>query len=172
MRAVAEELSLSAMALYRYVADKEELLTLVRTRAFHRFADEQARAYDGTGDPLGRIDDLGRAYVSFALSEPDAYRIMFELSQPSGDHPELKREAERSFSYLRKAVEAAARANIIPGDALSNAHLAWAAMHGIVSLHLAGKLTMGRDLLSLTDYLTQMCEAAPKFTSKSKRKKR
>jgi AcrR family transcriptional regulator len=172
MRAVAEELSLSAMALYRYVADKQELLVLVRTHAFRRFADAQERAYASADRPLERIRALEQAYVVFALAEPDAYRIMFELRQNGGDHPELLREVERSFSYLRKAVEAAVKAKIVPGDALSNAHVAWATVHGAVSLHLAGKLTLGRDLLSLMDYLVQVFEVSSKSTPKSKRKKR
>jgi AcrR family transcriptional regulator len=168
MRAVAEALSLSAMALYRYVADKEELLILVRTHAFRRFADAQAQAYASTHGLKKRVQVIGEAYVAFALAEPDAYRIMFELRQPQGEHPELAREVERSFSYLRKSFEALEQAGHLEGDALSAAHLAWATVHGAVSLHLAGKLTMGRDVLALLSYLGKAMEG-PKTSTRRKR---
>ena len=39
----------------------------------------------------------------------------------------------------------------IEGDPLTVAHLAWAQVHGVISLHLAGKLIMGRSVEDLID---------------------
>jgi len=104
---------------------------------------------------------LGRAYVSFALDEPDAYHIMFELLQaPAGTYPELDAEQARSFSYLHAAVEAAVDAGILEGDSLRRAHYLWAQVHGLVSLHLAGKLVMGCSLEELVSTLFENAEAA------------
>lgn len=156
MRELAAELGVSPMTPYRYFEGKDDLFVAVRTAAFRRFADTQRDAYDGTPKPLDRVRALQRAYVAFALSEPDAYRIMFELAQkPAGEHPELDAEAARSFSYLHRAVDAAVKAKLLSGDPLTRAHLAWAAVHGIVSLHLAGKLALGRSLEELNQALAQ-----------------
>jgi AcrR family transcriptional regulator len=151
MRSVAEALGVSAMTPYRYLAGKEALFGLVRTEAFRRFADrleaELARA--GT-DPMERLRRLKQAYVAFALDEPDAYRIMFELRQPDPDGAdELTAQSKRSFAALHRTVAAAVTAGALEGDPLTLAHLLWASTHGLVSLHLAGKLTMGRSVTAL-----------------------
>lgn len=141
MRAVASELDVSAMTAYRYVAGKAELLALVRAEAFDRFA--AALADVGGGDPLARLRRLKAAYVRFALAHPDAYRVMFELRGPDDDAvwPELERASARAFGHLASAVEAAIAAGALRGEPRDVAHLLWASTHGLVALHLAGKLS-------------------------------
>jgi hypothetical protein len=46
---------------------------------------------------------------------------------------------------VAEAVEAGA----LEGDPLTIAHLLWAGAHGLVSLHLAGKLSSGRGFAQL-----------------------
>lgn len=147
MRAVAAELGVSAMTPYRYFDGKEGLFAGVRAEAFRRFADRLEAALAGSGDPLARLRRLKQAYVGFAVDEPDAYRIMFELRQVGPDtHPELLAESKRAFGCLHRTVAEAVAAGALEGDPLTTAHLLWASTHGLVSLHLAGKLTMGRSL--------------------------
>jgi len=147
MRALAAELDCSPMTPYRYLAGKEELFALVRTEAFRRFADRQERAAAGGGSVIDRLLRLKKSYIRFAVDQPDAYRIMFELRQPgSRRHPELTAESKRAFSYLHATVVDAVAAGHFRGDPLTIAHLLWASTHGLVSLHLAGKLNMGRSL--------------------------
>jgi AcrR family transcriptional regulator len=138
------------MTPYRYLAGKEELFALVRAEAFRRFADRLEAAMARVGDPVKRLLKLKQAYVRFALDEPDAYRIMFELRQPDARRGgELAAQAKRAFGCLHRTVEEAVDAGRLDGDALTLAHLLWANTHGLVSLHLAGKLTMGRSLETL-----------------------
>jgi AcrR family transcriptional regulator len=161
LRSLAKELGVSPMTPYRYFENKEELFAMVRTEAFRRFADAQCDAVAGVEGPEEALRMLGRAYVSFALDEPDAYHIMFELLQaPAGTYPELDAEQTRSFSYLHAAVEAAVDAGILEGDSLRRAHHLWAQVHGLVSLHLAGKLVMGCSLEELVSTLFENAEAA------------
>ena len=150
MRGVGDALGVSAMTPYRYVAGKDELFALVRAESFRRFADrlEQALAA-GRGEPLRKLLRLKRAYVDFALDEPDAYRIMFELRQQTPRLRELAAESRRAFGALHRTVIEAVEAGDLEGDALTIAHLLWANTHGLVSLHLAGKLTMGRSIRAL-----------------------
>lgn len=151
MRAVADALGVSAMTPYRYLAGKAELFALVRAEAFRRFADRLEAAIARADDPLAALRRLKRGYLAFAVDEPDAYRIMFELRQPA-DHdrwPELERESRRAFGCLVRAVDRAIAAGALAGDPLTIAHLLWASTHGLVSLHLAGRLTAGRTLAQL-----------------------
>ena len=149
MRALAAELGCSPMRPYRYFENKDEIFEAVRRAAFDRFADALAEARDSTRDPLGRMQALCLGYVRFALDEPHAYRIMFELDPPSGTRPPDAEEA-RSWLVMRECVEDAVRAGVLRGDADVLAHLYWSTVHGMVALHLAGKLVLGRGLEELT----------------------
>ncbi len=75
---------------------------------------------------------------------------MFELGQPDPDgHPELREAELRSWTPLRDAVRAAVDAGLLQGDVDLLAHGFWAGVHGLVSLHLAGKLAHGLDIAQL-----------------------
>jgi AcrR family transcriptional regulator len=162
MRALAAELGVSAMTPYRYFANKEQLFDMVRADAFRRLADHQQSAAQRPRDPLGRLAALCHSYVQFALSEPNAYRIMFSLHDDAQEASEaLQREQARSFSYLLAAVEEAAAQRLVHGDPLTCAHLFWSQAHGLVSLELAGKLHVGRTLAELCDaFVASLVERA------------
>ena len=161
LRSLAKELGVSPMTPYRYFENKEELFAMVRTEAFQRFADAQRDAVAELEDPEDALRMLGRAYVSFALDEPDAYHIMFELLQaPAGTYPELEAEQARAFSYLHAAVKASVKAGHLEGESLPRAHYLWAQLHGLVSLHLAGKLVMGCSFEELVSTVFERPEAA------------
>lgn len=155
MRGLGAALGVSAMTPYRYLSGKDELFVLVRAEAFRRFADAlEAALAAAPADPRVRLLELKRAYVAFALAQPDAYRIMFELR--GGDAAaagpaaaELAAQSKRAFGCLHRSVVAAVAHGLLDGDPLTLAHLFWASTHGLVSLHLAGQLGMGRSIHQL-----------------------
>ena len=100
---------------------------------------------------LACLRRLGRAYVGFAIAQPDQYRIMFELQQPAGQLDALATESLRGFRPLLDATRRAVDEGALEGDPTTLAHLLWATTHGLVTLHLAGKLAMGRSLEELSD---------------------
>jgi AcrR family transcriptional regulator len=145
LRAIASEVGCSPMTPYRYFADKQAIFTAVRAAAFTRFADALRHASSGPAE--GLLAELGNAYVGFALDEPHAYRIMFELDQAADENdPELEKSEGGAWSQLRRAVARSIDAEIVAGDPDELAHCYWAALHGLVSLHLASKLRLGLDL--------------------------
>jgi AcrR family transcriptional regulator len=151
LRGLAADLGCSPMTPYRYFRDKSEIFSAVRAAAFARFADTLERA-DRGASPLERLRALGRAYVRFALAEPDAYRVMFELGQPdAGDYPQLLAQGQRAWESLRNAIDDAVAARSLAGDPRLLAHICWAGLHGAVSLHLAGKLALGCTLDDLVE---------------------
>jgi AcrR family transcriptional regulator len=174
MRALAAELGVSAMTPYRYLAGKEELFALVRAEAFRRFADRLEASLETTRGPLERLFDIKRAYVQFAVDDPDAYRTMFELRPPVPDLelPELLAEIRRAFGCLLDTVTDAVRTGALQGDPLTIAHLMWASTHGLVSLHLAGRLRMGRSLAALAalDHELDGLRAVPTRTGAARKR--
>ncbi len=147
LRAIAREMGCSPMTPYRYFRDRDEIFAAVRAAAYREFAEAQEAAILPGQSPLERLAALGRAYVAFALERPDAYRLQFSLSQPCPDgYPDVREGELRAWHPLSRAVEEAVRAGELEGDPEVLAHLLWSATHGLVSLHLAGKLVMGPEL--------------------------
>jgi AcrR family transcriptional regulator len=150
MRAIAAELGDSPMTPYRYFRNKDEIFAMVRTDAYRRFADAQEAAFLASEEPLERLLRMREAYFESALTDADQYRVMFQLDQAPAEHyPELAEQGERAFSYFRRAVESATEAELLEGEPLTIAHLLWAHVRGLVALHLAGKLTLGKTLAEL-----------------------
>jgi len=141
MRELAQALGVSPMTPYRYFKDKDAILAAVRAAAFTRFAARLEAASGETAQPLHRSRNAGQAYVDFALSEPQAYRLMFDLSQPTeGDYPELQAAIVRARRTMTVHIEAMIAAGQLEGDAELIGHLFWSVLHGMLMLQLTGKL--------------------------------
>ena len=158
MRQLADALGCSPMTPYRYFHNKDEILAAVRTAAFDRFAEalEQAAAQAG-GDLRAAGQAVGEAYVRFALGDPDGYRLMFDLTQPHPDrYPELVRASTRARRTMSAALERLVRAGVFHGDPELLGFAFWAGMHGLVMLHLAGKLPAERDFETIRRELMRL----------------
>lgn len=141
MRQLADALGCSPMTPYRYFRNKDEILAAVRAAAFDRFAAALERAVAGAGDPAVAGQAVGQAYVRFALEDPDGYRLMFDVSQPHPDrYPELMRASGRARATMTASIEALVAAGVFHGTPELLGLAFWSAMHGLVMLHLAGKL--------------------------------
>ena len=133
MRQMADALGVSSMTPYRYFKDKDDILAAVRTRAFNRFAGamESARAKPRSGN----------AYLDFALANPAAYRLMFDVSQPTfADYPELIQAMDRARLTMGGGLRELAASGRFSGDVELAAYVYWSTMHGAVMLELAGLL--------------------------------
>lgn len=147
LRAIADELGTSAMAPYRYFANKAEIFALVRAEAARALNDRYAAELHGAGSVFERLVRTRDAYVRFALEHPDRYRIIFEVRSESDDaYPELLAEQQRSVGLFQEIGELAVEAGLFTGDPISSAHLMWAQVHGLISLHLGGNLQLGRTI--------------------------
>ncbi len=141
MRELAQALGVSAMTPYRYFKDKDAILAAVRAAAFNRFAGALEAAGAGSGDAVAHSRAAGEAYVAFALAEPQAYRLMFDLSQPTeSDYPELQTALTRARRTMTAHVEALIEAGLLTGDADLIGHMFWASLHGVLMLRLSDKL--------------------------------
>ncbi len=144
MRQLAAELGVSPMTPYRYFKDKDDILAAARASGFERFADALEAAYDAGDNPVQRAWDVGEAYVKFAFEHPAAYRLMFDLAQPTeSDYPALVRAAARARATMSHYTQGLLDAGLLKGDPDVIAHVFWAAVHGLVVLKLADKLTPG-----------------------------
>lgn len=173
MRQLAEALGCSPKTPYRYFKDKADILATVRAEAFGKFADALEAAANGadTADRARRVSD---AYLAFALENPHAYRIMFDIDVPIDEsHPGLAAQASRAARYITQQAEQLAAAGVIAVDPTLFGWSMWAAMHGLVMLHQSGMLAHGPDYRQLNNFhgalmLAGAAAAAGKKTEKKK----
>jgi AcrR family transcriptional regulator len=148
MRQLAAELGVSSMTPYRYFKDKDAILAAVRRRAFTRFAEAMEKGW--AEEEQAGEGYRGRPYLDFALSNPSAYRMMFDTYQPTfHEYPDLLAAMERARGTMAAGWRRLAESGRFTGDAALAGHLHWSAMHGAVMLELAGLLRPPMDARSL-----------------------
>lgn len=140
LRRIGSALGVTAPALYAYVTDKRDLLRAVAETAF---ADLLAR-FDAieSDDPVDRMRQLSRTYVTFSLDHPELFRTMFlfppEVSIGDATGEELPL-ATQAFNYAADAITEAQAVGAIRADLdpLLVTFTSWTATHGLADvLHL------------------------------------
>jgi len=155
LRALARELGCSHTTPYRYFDGKSEIFALVRAEGFKRFAAFLRERLVGTEDRLERVRLLARAYFDFSTEQSAAFTVIFEMGQSEPDDYAFVNEAATdAWSVLHGVTREAAEAGVLVGDPNELAHTFWAGIHGVATLHLAGKLRMGRSADALLESMT------------------
>jgi AcrR family transcriptional regulator len=153
MRQLAEALGCSPKTPYRYFKDKADILATVRAEAFAKFADALEAATATADEPIERARRVGDAYLQFALKNPHAYRIMFDIDAPIDEsHPDLGSQADRAAKYITQQAEELAKLGLIEVDPKLFGWSMWAATHGLVMLHQAGMLKHAPDYKTLAAF--------------------
>ena len=131
----------SPAAPYRHFSDRDELLANVARRGYEQFETALKSAWNGgRPDVFKAFENVGKAYLHFARSEPAYYSAMFEAGVPLESNPELREAGERCFAVLRQATEqlvATMPARNRPPVLMMALHI-WAVSHGIASLFSRG----------------------------------
>jgi AcrR family transcriptional regulator len=139
MRRVAGAVGCSTTVLYTMFGGKEGLADALYREGFERLR-RRLEATGGELDPLGRLRALAHAYRDNALAERGYYGVMFQQAIPGfRPSPASLAVAGTSLEVLARAVAAAMEAGLLaPEDPRAVAEVLWAAVHGAVSLELAG----------------------------------
>jgi AcrR family transcriptional regulator len=84
LRAVAREMGMASSAIYRYVRDRDELLTRLIVAAYTSLGDAVERAHDAV-DPTdldGRWRAVGTALRDWARAHPHEYALLYGSPVP------------------------------------------------------------------------------------------
>lgn len=148
LREIAKATGRSPMGLYRYFGDREEIIAFLRAQAFDRFSDALEAAFASGTDTFARARAVGRAYLDFALENPESYRLMFDMSRPDDSkYPALAAASKRAGETVTRHVKDLAKAGMVQqGDTAKIGASLWAAAHGVIVLYLAGRLPPGVDV--------------------------
>ncbi|PTR25741.1 TetR family transcriptional regulator [Rhodococcus sp. OK519] len=169
LRAVARDLGVVSSAVYRYVASRDDLLTLLVIDGYTELGAEVDGAVDAlpVDDHRGRLHALARTVRAWAVREPARYALLFGSPVP-GYHAPAERTTgpgTRVIVALIGIVEAAHRAGAlsvpestvdptlavdldriraemgltVPDEVLARGVLAWASLFGAVNFEVFGQ---------------------------------
>lgn len=151
-RRLASYLQTSHTLPYRYFDSKDDLFAAVRLDCYQRFLGAIRLGDPAQEGPVARLYALARVILDYAQAYPEEYRLMFAMHQPPLErYPELLAIRQAAFDYLAAIVQQAVDAGIIRDDARTVMHMAWAAAHGLMTLHTAGQLVHGRTMDELVE---------------------
>lgn len=140
LRAIAKDAGVSQTALYRHFRDKNHLLSTLATEAFLDLAAVTAKASNTQESATDKLRAIGHAYISYAESHPEKYKLMFgPMIQNRGECPELAEAGEQAYAVVYLAVEAGIEQGLfiqIHPQVLANS--CWSMVHGIASLIIDG----------------------------------
>ena len=138
LREIGARLGVSRMAAYRHFADKAALLAVIGEIGFTRFGNALEAAAHGKKSHYARLEELGVAYVRFAMEHQAHFEVMFGAGDQQRNLSETGRQAaDRAFSILLDAVREGQTAGKFFGDdPLPMAQMVWATVHGISLLDL------------------------------------
>lgn len=175
LRAIARDLGMVSSAVYRYVASRDELLTLLLVDAYSELADRVDRARsDGGRSWRDQFREVADAVRRWAIERPASWALLYGSPVPGYHAPRERTVAPgtRVVGALFDVIAAGVTAGDIPqsglvvpeplssdfdalrsefafgGDdsAIAKAFLVWAALIGAVSLEVFGQY--GADTLT------------------------
>jgi AcrR family transcriptional regulator len=116
-----------------------DLLAEIAAHGFDELAGAMDAAASGQRDSAKRLAALGRAYVSFALSNREVFQLMFNRSARSNDSARLGASRKAAYARLTEGI-----GGVIPDGSPATrqamADLAWVSVHGFAMLAPGGEL--------------------------------
>lgn len=142
VRRIAEGAGCSPMALYRHFRSKDEIAFQLIEEGFAQL-NQRLETIHAT-DPLQRLQEGGKVYLEFALTHPNHYRLMFQLEDPAlaQAFAEQGQAQQEAYAWLAGGVEEAQTRRLFDPDrpTAELVYTTWAAVHGMASLALTGRL--------------------------------
>ncbi|TSE00648.1 TetR/AcrR family transcriptional regulator [Skermania sp. ID1734] len=138
IRSVADLVGVSAPSIYRHFADKDALVDAVVSEVFTDLDNEMQRAASEAESAIDSLRAQGLAYVRFARTHPEQYRLATMLASES------RRSVDdvlgtTAFHHFLAGIEACIGEGLfLPGsDPVQLALELWAAAHGVAALMVA-----------------------------------
>jgi AcrR family transcriptional regulator len=192
LNAIARSMAMSAPALYRYFACRDELLAELAVDIHLALAGALEAASARETSPAARVKAVADAYRGWALARPHAYHLAYETTYGSvREHAadRIASAAQRCMSVFLGVVAEAGEPPVpplpaaldqqiqrwnggdqhrIPAGVLHFGLVWWSRLHGLISLELGRHLAAtGVDAALL--YRTEVAAMLRAVTARSKR---
>ncbi len=147
MRRVAKAVGITPMALYRHVADRDDLLNSLADAGFQDLA---ARAVNASlpAHPVKQLMNILDVFLDFALENPRMFELMF-LKQRKGARQfpgDFRAGKSPTAKFSAAALEAGMKQGIFRRDDIWEIVFETGAMlQGLVMLYLGGRVGMSAE---------------------------
>jgi AcrR family transcriptional regulator len=144
LRRVARYAGVSHSAPYAHFSDKQALIAAISTEGFRKLYTALENATQPySSDPKRQLIECAWAYIQFATSERDIFKIMFSgILEQEKDYPDFVEISHRTFNRVVQVVDACQKAGVLRSAPLELSAVAvWGQVHGIVSLALEKQIS-------------------------------
>ncbi|MGW0994991.1 TetR/AcrR family transcriptional regulator [Streptomyces sp. NPDC002523] len=155
LRELARDIGVSHAAPGRHFKDKQALLDALALDGYERLNQGLAAAAALT-DPTfeERMTALARAYLGFAVENPELLELMFARKHDPDSSAQLTAAVDQSLTGLtRMFTEAQERGEIIEGDPERIAMVATSSLHGLAALITSCALDASEALAGLDEHV-------------------
>ena len=136
LRELARDIGVSHAAPGRHFKDKQALLDALALDGYERLNQALYAAAEDPGLTLEeRMTAIARAYLGFAVENPELLELMFARKHHPDSSAQLASAVERSMaSFTGLIADAQERGEIVPGDPERLTMVAAASLHGLAAL--------------------------------------
>ncbi len=165
IRKIAQEIGFSPTTIYLYYKDKNDLIYALHQVGFTMMRD-RFMPLGVVEDPFERLKAVGKNYIEFALDNPEYYEVMFMMKEPMDflDQQcgsEQWQEGERVLEFLKMTVAPCQQQGYFKGMTVEAVTMqAWAAVHGLVTLHVTQHLEKIIDVVGFEEGVKDMMYAS------------
>lgn len=156
LRQLAQRVGVSQTAIYRHFADKNALFAELASQSLLELMAIVTQAMQPAENAKDKVRLAARAYLAYAIQEPEKYRLMFGPTiQDRDNHPVLVEAGEQALALLLAFVdEGQKQGEFVAGPSELMASSCWASLHGYALFLLDGLY----ERLSLDENLEQAIE--------------
>jgi AcrR family transcriptional regulator len=141
MREVARRTGVSHTAFYHHFPDKASLFAAVAEQGFAELTHTMTTRAATADDALAQLHAIGVGYVTFALTHPGVFRLMFRPELTGIEGAGVPPVVSGAWDLLRSTVQECQEAGFASDEPLDLlAILCWTSVHGLANLLLDGPL--------------------------------
>jgi AcrR family transcriptional regulator len=164
LRSIATEVGVSHMAPYAHFKNKSELLKSIAADGFKKLSHNLQSIHMEPDQSDNLVLDYGVAYIEFAISNPQLYKLMLGQS-----NPEQSKEIKPNSASDKILYDASRKTYLLLRDCFKineidekiiniQAQGAWAFVHGIASLLITGQIVIDKKS-SIKEFLNTATKA-------------
>ena len=137
MREIAADIGVTHGALYSHFDNKKALLEDLAVFSLQTLQDKQRQSIKSCENGLDKLEQLALAYTHFARSQPGAYRLIFNINDPSAESSTVAMARISATTLIVATIsEAQQEKFIVDGSIDMLAFTLWSAAHGLSHLIL------------------------------------
>ncbi len=160
IRNIAEKIEYSPATVYLYYKDRDEIMHALHQDGFKMLV-EYLSVTATLADPFERLKGMGKAYIKFAMEQPDMYNLIFVLEDAmkhvASCYDENWDEGDRAFDVLHKTVlDCQQHGHFQNLEPYGLAFMIWSTMHGMCALRISGHLEHVAEAKKITPDLDSL----------------